>query len=308
MASNALPSDVNLLLAKADAMAAGLHDHEMAVGILQHTEMKLRANIAEVMSKRLAYDATIAAGEGLYQNQSLTDNYVKTFIKTTKNVLAATFGSTWSQVWEPTGFPNQSLAVPTTLDERLSLLGSLKMFLTANPGSANAPLNVTAARATILFEELSDARNAINANLTLRAQKKLERETAVTALRVRMRGVIDELDSLLEDDDPKWYQFGLVPPGEEDAPEVVTNLILTAGPSPGMVLGDWPNSARAAYYRVYAKVVGVDDNFHLVASPSDSDCTLTGLPSGSTVQIYVVAVGETGLVSPLSEIKQIVVP
>ncbi len=49
-------------------------------------------------------------------------------------------------------------------------------------------------------------------------------------------------------------------------------------------------------------------DFHLVASPSDSDCTLTGLPSGKTVQIYVVAVGENGLVSPASEIKEIVVP
>ena len=48
-------------------------------------------------------------------------------------MLAATLGGQWSQVWEATGFPNQSLSVPSKMDERLSLLGSLQAYLVANP-------------------------------------------------------------------------------------------------------------------------------------------------------------------------------
>lgn len=308
MASNALPANLDSLLAMGDAMADGLDDLEVVIGVLQHTATKLRVNLAAVVAKQLAFNTSKSARAGLTQTQTTADGNGRVFIGQTKNVLAATLGSQWSQVWEATGFPNQSLSVPTKQDERLSLLGSLQAYLTANPTLENAPLNVTAARGGLLFTALSDARNAVNANLADGAQKKSEREVAVVGLRVRLRGVIDELTSLLDPDDPRWYQFGLVPPASSDAPEAPENLILTAGASPGEVLADWSDSPRAVSYRVYKKIVGVDPDFVLAASPADSDATLTGLPSGQTVQVQVVAVGDQGLVSPASETKQIVVP
>lgn len=310
MASNALPANLDSLLAMGDAMADGLNDLEVLIGVLQHTQVKLRVNLAAALAKQLAFNGSKSARVALTQAQATADNNGRTFIGQTKNVLAATLGGQWSQVWEATGFPNQSLAVPGTLDERLSLIGSLQAYLTANPTLENAPLNVTAVRAGLLFNALSDARNAINANVADGALKKSERETAVTALRVRMRGVIDELTSLLTPDDPRWYQFGLVPPALSDAPEAPENLILSAGGSSGEVLADWSDSPRAVSYRVYKKIVGVDPDFVLIASPADSDATLTGLPSGQTVQVQVVAVGASpqSLVSPASATQQIVVP
>lgn len=308
--ANPLPTNPAQLRTMGDAIADGLHDLEAIIGVLQHTEVKVRANVADSTAKQLAFAESFSARQGLTQAQTTADNNGRVFIGQTKNVLAATLGGQWSQVWEPTGFPNQSLAIPTTLDERLSLLGSLQAFLVANPTLENAPLNVTAARAGILFNALSDARHDINANLADGAQKKLERNNADTALRVRIRGVIDEIDSLIDDDDPRWYQFGLVPPAYSDAPDAPENLILTAGGSPGEVLVDWSDSARAVSYRVYKKIVGVDADFTLIASPADSDATLAGLPSGQTVQVKVVAVGAApqNLTSPDSETKQIVVP
>ena len=70
---------------------------------------------------------------GLTQAQTTADSNGRAFIGGSKNVLAATLGGQWSQVWEATGFPNQSLSVPSKMDERLSLLGSLQAYLVANP-------------------------------------------------------------------------------------------------------------------------------------------------------------------------------
>ena len=133
MASNALPANLDSLLAMGDAMADGLNDLEATIGVLQHTEVKLRANLADTLAKQTAFNASKSARVGLTQAQTTADSNGRAFIGGSKNVLAATLGGQWSQVWEATGFPNQSLSVPSKMDERLSLLGSLQAYLVANP-------------------------------------------------------------------------------------------------------------------------------------------------------------------------------
>ena len=56
----------------------------------------------------------------------------------------------------------------------------------------------------------------------------------------------------------------------------------------------WDQSARAGHYRVWKKVVGVDENFISVGSPSDLDFTIENLPAGKTIQIAVSAVNNGG--------------
>ena len=62
----------------------------------------------------------------------------------------------------------------------------------------------------------------------------------------------------------------------------------------------------AEHYRVWKQVVGVDADFVAAGSPTDSDFTLTGLPSGATVKVRVTAVNDAGESQP-SVTKQIVV-
>jgi hypothetical protein len=66
-------------------------------------------------------------------------------------------------------------------------------------------------------------------------------------LRDRARGLIDELDQLIADDDPRWHAFGLNRPSDPETPEVPESLVLTAGPlGTGTVLADWADARRAA--------------------------------------------------------------
>ena len=307
MASNTLPSGLDALFTLAEDMADGLNAHAVAIGVLQNTEAKVRADLLAAQTAQNNYVASRAAKIGLTTAQTVADSNAKAFIGITRDVLAVTLGGQWSQVWEATGFPNQSLAIPTTLEERQALLAALQAYLTANPTKENAPLGVTAAQAGTLLTALSDARSAVNNGLVENGQKKALRDTAERTLRTRLRGTIDELDQLLDDNDPRWHAFGLIPPAQIGPPDRPANLVLTQGVA-GSVLADWADSARAVAYRVYKQVVGVDPDFVLAVTVSDSDCTLSGLPSGATVKVKVVAVNADGDESPPSETKQILVP
>src|SRR5205823_6564729 len=162
-----------------------------------------------------------------------------------------------------TGFPNQSLAVPTTVAERQALLQSLQAYFAANAGQENAPLNVTAARAEQLHGALSSARTALNNHLTVNGQKKTARDNGDGALRKRMRGLIDELGQLIGDDDARWYGFGLNPPGAPGTPDVPDAPVLSS-PSAGVILVDWPDVPRAGRYRVWLQIVGTDADFKAI--------------------------------------------
>lgn len=307
MADNSLPKNLDALFTLAEDMADGLNAHAVALGILQNTEAKVRADLLAATTAQTNYGNAQTAKIGLTTTQTVADSNAKAFIGVTRDVLAVTLGGQWSQLWEATGFPNQSLAIPAKMGDRQALLAALQAYLTANPTQENAPLGVTAALAGTRFTALSDARSAVNAGLVDSGQKKALRDTAETGLRTRMRGTIDELVQLLDDLDPRWYAFGLIPPGLSDQPDQPADLVLTAGP-PGTVLADCADAARAVAYRFYKQVVGVDPDFILAVTVSESNATLTGLPSGATVKVRVIAVNADGDESPPSETQQIVVP
>ncbi|MBI3461570.1 MAG: hypothetical protein HY000_00705 [Planctomycetes bacterium] len=237
MAANALPSGIDALFTLAEDMADGCHTYEVAIGILQNTEARIRADLVAAQTAQTSFLTAKGAKPGFTTARQVADSNAQALIGLSRDVPAPSLGGQWSAAWEATGFPNQSLAVPSRSEERQALLASLQPYFTANPAKENAPLNVTAARAGTLFTALSDARSAANANLTDIGQKKALRDTTETRLRRRTRGLSDELGQLLEDDDPRWEAFGLVRPGGTDLPDRVEHLVLTAS-VPGTVLVD----------------------------------------------------------------------
>lgn len=307
MAGNPLPAKLNELFTMLEDAADAAAAHATAVGLLQNTETKLRADL---LATRTA-DETFQTGKvtklALTTAQTVADSNGKAYLGKSRLVLSTFLGSDWSVTWSPTGFPNQSTAVPSTLVERQSLLGSLQSYFTANPTHENAPLGVTAAAAGTLFTALSDARSAVNQGITDQAQNKNLRDASETALRKRMKGLIEELTQLLDGSDPLWFAFGLVAPDGEDTPDQVSALILGSGDL-GTLVAEWPDAPRAASYRVEIQIVGVDPDFHLVLTVHDSDCTLTGLPSGAQVRVRVIAVNSAGAAAPPSEVAEALVP
>lgn len=307
MASNPIPTKLNQLLTAAEDAADGLSVHETAVGVKQNTEASLRTNLAATTAAEATYQAAQAEKKALSSAQTTADSNGKALIGNAANILGNYLGRSWSAAWLPTGFPDQSTGVPRTMPARQTLLSSLQGYFTAHPEHENAPLGVTAAQAGTLFNALSDARSAIHAKLTEIGQKKAARDTAVRALRKQMRGLLDELAQLLDENDPLWHGFGFVPPGGEDTPDVPEAPTLTAGAA-GQVIVDWPDAPRATSYRVFKQEVGIDADFVRAETVSDSDALLNGLTSGVTLRVRIVAVNDEGDESQASEASEIVVP
>ncbi|NCO42687.1 MAG: hypothetical protein GW892_28775, partial [Armatimonadetes bacterium] len=200
-------------------MADGLHAHEAEVGLTHNTEAMVREALAAAQEAQVAFQTVRSDKTRLTAAQTVADSNARAFLSAARGVLANFLGSTWSQAWQPTGFPNQSTAVPTTAADRQALLSSLQTYFTSHPEHQIEQLNVTAARAEVLFTTLSAARTAVNAGLAASGAKKAARDAAETTLRHRLRAVIDELSLLLPPDDPRWYAFGLLPPVAPDTPD-----------------------------------------------------------------------------------------
>jgi hypothetical protein len=93
--------------------------------------------------------------------------------------------------------------------------------------------------------------------------------------------------------DLRWLTFGLKMPGADSIPEVPANILaVLTGPTALSI--KWDAAARADYYRVWKKVVGVDEELVPVASPADLDLTMEALPNNATIEIAVSALNNGG--------------
>ena len=306
MASNQLPDPNDDLFTLGEDMADGCHAHEVAINLKQNKEADLRAALAPAIAAQNNFKAAQTAKLALSTAVTVADSNGKAFIGASRRVLINFLGEGYSQAWDATGFPNNSTAVPATQSERQALLQSLQNYFTANVAQQNAPLNITPAKAGQLFTALSDARSAAADGNNQCGQKKNLRDAAVRTLRTRLSGLISELGQLLDDNDPRWLAFGLNQPGATNLPDQADSLVLTAG-GPGVVLSDWSDASRATRYRVFKQVVTVDAALVHVTNVTDSDYTFTGLPSGKTVRVQIIAANDAGEAQP-SVTAEIVVP
>ncbi|MEI7730381.1 MAG: fibronectin type III domain-containing protein [Verrucomicrobiota bacterium] len=305
MASNPIPNQYGQVMSLARDMVDGLHRYETVIGVKQNTEAKFLVDIAATDTATMNFSDAKKAKKTLGANIRIADSNMRAFIKATRAIFAQKFGEHWNQNWQGTNWPGGSTAVPGNQAKRSQLCTDLKTYLTKNPTMENAPLEVTAAKAGLLFDAMHDAHEAWNDGVVAASQKRVARDAAMETLRVRMRALIQELTPLMDPLDPRWDAFGLDQPGAPDLPEIPENLIVTTD-GPGVLLADWPDSRRANYYRIFIQVVDVDEDFRHVINRDNSDVRLTGLPTGKTVKFRVTAANDTGESQP-SEDKEIVV-
>ena len=102
-----------------------------------------------------------------------------------------------------------------------------------------------------------------------------------------------------------WLAFGLNEPGAASTPDVPEAVSVVPG-TPGVLHVNWPAARLAMHYRVWKQIVGTDANPIAVASPTDTEATLSGLPSGATVKITVTSVNDAGESTPSTEISVVV--
>lgn len=306
MASNPTPDNPDVLRALADRMADGCNEHEATIGILQNTEAAMRAAITGLSNAETQVGLKKNAVSTAYATLLAADEAGLTTLTGCKLCLAAKLGQRWSAAWEPTGFPNQSTAVPDTRDKRFTLLDALKNYFTAVPTHENAGMGATAALCLAAWTTLSDARHGVSAAESAQTTALNTRTATTDALRKRVRGLINELETLIAADDPRWEAFGLNIPANPRAPEPVLN-VTAAALGNGRIEASWPYATRATRYRVETFTVGVDTEWQNKASAKDLEVILKGLTAGQVVKVRIIASNDGGDAAPCPEVVVTVV-
>lgn len=297
MASNALPSKRDTLFALGDDMCDGLTAHEVAIGIKQNNEAVLRPALVAARAAEAAFGNCQVDKKTANAALTTADAAGKTFIVNSRKRLSKFFGEAASTEWAAAGWEPGTTGIPSTQDGRFALLESLRAHYAAHPAHESTDMEVTAALALAAHGAISDARAALGQKITLNGQAKATRDTAESNLRKRMTGLITELETLLSAEDPRWHAFGLNRPADAETPEAPSFTTVLPGPNHSLLV-DWDDSLRAARWRVWIKVIGVDTDFRSVQTVTESDATIPDLTSGTTVEVRVTSVNDAGESGP----------
>jgi len=303
MASNPTPDDDDVLFALAEDLADGCHLHEVTIGIKQNTEAVLRATLGAATGAVASEGALNTLLETKETAQTAAEAASAEVLRNCRLRLLKVLGSEPNASWEEAGFFVGTTAIPRDEDQRFTLLGKLKTYFTNHPAAESVDTEATAAICTTAYGTLSDARSAANATQSNLTTAEGATKTAIRTLRKRVRGLIEELGTLLADDDPRYEAFGLNVPANPAVPEGIEELTLTALGN-GRVHVQWSYATRMTGARVMRKLPGPDEVFASAGTSAGLEKVLTAQPVGALLEIRVVPYndGGDGSASPVKSI------
>ncbi len=290
---------LNLLFRLGTKSIAGLTELGAALDITHTTVAQLTGLHDDLVAKQVAYVATKAGKLDATRALNEARDEADTFIEKTRDFLRPRFGGVWNELWPQVGFTGPSLGLPSIDEDRAAALTLMKAYFVAHPTHEGAQYGVTALAAEAQLDAFGAAvQVTVNCAEARRTTTDQRRDSAKVLLK-KLRALWNELESVMEDLDPRWLKFVDRIPGDPRVPEQVEELTAEAQPG-GVIVLDWEDVARAASYKVYKQVVGVDAAPILAASVDESDAQLTELPAGATVKITVIATNAAGD-APMSE-------
>ena len=303
--TNTLPTRIKRLFSKAEDWIKGCLLYEVALNILHNKASNITADRNTAKTKDDSYQAARGLKAAAVANHQTQIENARTLVTICREVLKVHLGKKWSLAWAEVGFTT-SLAVPETSDDLLPLLESIKTYFAAHVGYEVDQAGATGSAASDLHDSLSAARTQINACLGDVGLKKAQRDDALNVLRARGRGLIKELRQLMSGDDARWRSFGLNPPNAIGLPDVPEGVELSNG-IPGHLMLAFESAALADRYHVYRQIVGVDDDFVLVKTITETETDLNTFTTVQLVRVRVSAANDAGE-SLLSDPVQHTVP
>ena len=264
------------------------------VGLAQNKAEKIDADYSLAKACFLAVQAEsanrVAKADALGGLLATT----RTWCFRAKDTLKPYLGESHNVLYRPTGFVS-SLRVPEDYDGLFALADTLQKYFVKHPEQTNpAPkVNVTAARAGELRDALKAASLALENHDELIGDKQEEQDTALEALRDRLRGVINELKQVLPEDDRRWKRFGFNIPAEPETPaqpeQVQVNNAL-----PGRLVMTCPPVSFAERFRYYFAKVGTTGEPELAGSSTEPLFVFEGLEAGARYNLFMAAVNASG--------------
>ena len=269
----------------------------------------LRHHTADViLAQRMAlFDATTQYNNSRLDLRNCRDQLealtttTQDFVTGTRDTMKLRLGKRYSVRWVETGFDG-TLEGPRTPQELIPLVQTLGVFLANNPSFEVSQLNITAARAAELHTALENAYAGVSRQKVICTQLLEARDEKARTLRKKIRGMINELEFLMEDNDPRWTAFGLNVPAAVQRPETPENVEVKIVENKDAYI-QWEAPARAERYHIFQKIVGVDAEPVNVGTSYDPNFVSEDLPATSTVEITIVALNDGGASAPSAVVR-----
>ena len=225
---------------------------------------------------------------------------------TCRQVLVPALGGSWSTEWIPVGWDQNTLMIPQSAESLAELYESLTSHLTDHPELASDKYKVTPQECQSHLDALNGSIREVNGCKSKQRAARDTRDGADVTVADMSKAVVKELELILKPGDPRWIDFIQEVPADVVRPDPVTDLAVDGG-APGELDADWEPGARSDRFLIYVKVVGVDAEPRRLMTVEDESATLTGLPPGKPVEVYVVAANAAGESAP-SEVITVTVP
>ncbi|MFN7139724.1 MAG: fibronectin type III domain-containing protein [Limisphaerales bacterium] len=294
-----IPASRNGLLSSMNIAINGGTTNSATVTLTHNTVAVMTTRRTEAVT---AQAAVVLTKEELHDLRELLETErvaAREFVMLGRDQLKPALGRVHSPTWAVAGFSG-SMAIPTKAGDLEVLLEKFKKFLTDNPNREVGAHEITAEKAGLRYTALKNARAAVKAKEGTLATRLQECDAKFAVLKQTLWALVKELSQILTPLDGRWTSYGFNKPGAKQRPEAPTNVsAVLIGPNAISV--KWDRAARAEYYRVWKRTVGVDDALGVVSSKHDLDIILEGLQPNSLIEIAVTAMNNGGE-SPKSQV------
>jgi len=284
-----LPTNDGQLILLGNNMVHGLTLDGSALGITQINAAQLQTLLTAFINADSAFNAGRTARQNASYAFQDASAALADWLGTAKNVLAGTFGVRWNAQWAQAGFINNSTAVPAKFPDQFALGQRLTNFFTNNPGYEVPAMQVTAAQGAALLSAVTSAQQTLAAAVKAMAGLDASWTSAYTDLTNPMWLLIRILQVLLDDDDPRWLDFGLQMPITPSTPGQPVNVSAHLDQT-GAIIVQCDPVALATRYRFRMMRLGIDTDYSLAASSPAPIGSISGVLPGQTAQIIVQAV------------------
>jgi hypothetical protein len=298
MASNKIPGSYDILMALATQCIDGAGQVGPGIPLTTNTQQAISADRTALLNAQTIFKQQSAGLKPAYEEYHAQLEQCYGWAVKARDYLKQYLGNYFNQAWVEAGFRN-SIAVERGDDFLSPLLATLQALFITHEAWQDAPHEITAAQAQTLYDALTATRSAVNATRLAASKAKETRDTAFTAMRVRLIGLCAELKQKIGLYDPRWVAFGLNIPGASTTPAVPENVTAVSY-GPGQILATCDPVPNATHYRFFTQQNLVDPEPVFAGNSPTPTLVIAGLEPGKEYLVYVSA-ADSSRESRLSE-------
>ncbi|MSU63314.1 MAG: fibronectin type III domain-containing protein, partial [Pedosphaera sp.] len=293
MSRNQIPDSYDLVVALTERSIVGADEFGESIPLLINTKVAIVTNRNTLTTAQTPYEDSRSALKAVYAGYHEALEECVNWCQGTRDYLKRYLGKRFNQSWVQAGF-NNSLAIRRNEAFLVGLLDSLNTFFNSHEEWQDEAHGITAAQALSLRSGLVSASGAVVLGKQARAEAKVPRDAAFTAMRKRLSDLVSELKQRLTPDDPRWLAFGLNQPGASSTPEVPQNVTAISYGF-GQILATCDAVPLATHYRFFTQA-NLEDPEPVFAGqlPSPPTLVISDLEPEQLYQVYVSAANEAG--------------